>query len=115
LSPRYLEEHCLLPLGIDGDGALALAAGGTLDDTVRDELARLYGRPLRIVEAPEGEIRAAILGAHREVAAPPNGSGAATLGDRADETSDDLRALASQGPVITIVNVMLTDALRAEA
>ena len=63
LSPRYLDEHCVLPLGIDADGALATAVGGPLDSTVSDELARLFGRPLRLVQLPAGEIQAAILSA----------------------------------------------------
>ena len=66
LSPRYLEEHCVLPLSIDADGTLATAVGGPLDPTVADELSRLFGRPLRLVELPAGEIQAAILSTQRE-------------------------------------------------
>jgi type II secretory ATPase GspE/PulE/Tfp pilus assembly ATPase PilB-like protein len=115
LSPRYLEEHCLIPLAIDADGALTAAAGRPLDATVVDELARLFDRPVRLVDAPAAEIHAALLAARPvtpaatdvAIAAPDEGNGAVALGD--------LRALANQAPVIQFVNVMLLDALRAGA
>src|SRR5512134_82036 len=91
LSPRYLDEHCVLPLGIDADGALSTAVGGPLDPTVTDELARVFGRRLRLVEMPVAEIQAAILSAPREPAAE--------AGDALDGAADgveDLRALANQ-------------------
>jgi hypothetical protein len=52
LSPRYLDEHCLLPLGIDRDGTLITAIGRQVDPTVTDELTRLFRRPLRLVQYP---------------------------------------------------------------
>ncbi|MBM4184957.1 MAG: type II/IV secretion system protein [Gemmatimonadetes bacterium] len=117
LSTRYLDEHCVLPLGIDADGALATAVGGPLDPTVSDELVRLFGRRLRVIEMPAGEIQAATLSAQREADAA-SGDGLVTPnapnGDEGDAL-DDLRALASQAPVIKLVNVMLLDALRARA
>ena len=105
LSTRYLDEHCLLPLGLEPDGALATAVGGPLEPTVMDELSRLFGAPLRLIEMPAGEIQAAILAAQQDTT-PRNGGG---------DTLDDLRALADQAPVIQIVNMMLLDALRANA
>ena len=116
LSPRYLDEHCLLPLGIGDDGAVITAVGRTLDPTVTDELSRLYGRPLRLVSHPAAEIQAAVLAARRtdtaamsaepDLGAPPNG---------ADAPLDDLRSLATQAPVIKLVNVLILDALKASA
>ena len=113
LSPRYLEEHTLLPLGVDSDGALVLAVGATPDSTVLDELGRLFERPIRLVEHPVGEIQAALLTAEREPAADALSSVGVTDGD--EEPLDDLRALAGQEPVIRLVNVTLLDALRAGA
>ena len=54
LSPRYLEEHTLLPLGVDDDGAVLLAVSGVPDWTVLDELSRLFKRPIRLVEHAAG-------------------------------------------------------------
>jgi type II secretory ATPase GspE/PulE/Tfp pilus assembly ATPase PilB-like protein len=116
LSPRYMDEHRLLPLAVDPDGALAVAVGGALDPTVSDELVRVFGRPLRLVEAPAGEIQAAILSVRRQSPAPggePEAGPAAANDDGA--APDDLRALANQAPVIKMVNALLLDALRGRA
>ena len=116
LSPRYLDEHCLLPLGIGDDGALITAVGRPLDPTVTDELSRLYRRPLRLVQHPAAEIQAAVLAARRSdaesIAAEPD-SPAGLNGVEAP--LDDLRALATQAPVIKLVNVLILDALKANA
>jgi general secretion pathway protein E len=120
LSSKYLEEHCLIPLGIDDDGAVIVAAGEALDPTVVDELSWTYGRQIRLADAPAAEIHTAILAAqHHTVGAGP-GKAAADL--RAsdlevvaseDDALDDLRALANQAPVIKLVNSMILEALRA--
>ena len=113
LSPRYLEEHTVLPLGVDTDGALVLAVGAVPDSTVLDELGRLFERPIRLVEHPIGEIQAALLTAERVT--PSDDAMAVAASDSDDEPLDDLRALAEQEPVIRLVNVTLLDALRAGA
>jgi type II secretory ATPase GspE/PulE/Tfp pilus assembly ATPase PilB-like protein len=106
LSPKYLEEHCLLPVAIGDDGVLVVAAGTALDPVVRDELRRAYGRPIRTVEAPAAEIHAAVM---------------STAGDTTDTAGidppgiDDLPAMAAQAPVIKLVNVILLEALRVRA
>jgi general secretion pathway protein E len=117
LSPRYLDEYCLLPLGVEADGALALAVGGPLDPTVHDELTRVFQRPIRLVNVPAAEIRAALLGARRDLTTGggPIAASDAEVGTDGAESIGDLRALAGQAPVITLVNVMLLDALRAGA
>jgi type II secretory ATPase GspE/PulE/Tfp pilus assembly ATPase PilB-like protein len=115
LSPRYLDEHCVLPLGIDPDGALATAVGGPLDPTVSDELIRIFGRRLRLIPMPAGEIQAAILSARRATVTPENGTAETASADSEATGGEDLRALASQAPVIKLVNATLLDALRARA
>ena len=114
LSPRYLEEHCLIPLGIADDGVLEIAVGQGLEASAADELARLYKRKLRAVEVPRGEVIAAIMSATRsdviETSTRTNG-----VSDPADGALDDLEALANQAPVIKLVNVLLLDALRMGA
>jgi type II secretory ATPase GspE/PulE/Tfp pilus assembly ATPase PilB-like protein len=111
LSPRYLEEHALLPLDIGADGALRVAAGAPLHPTVLDELARLYGATILVVDVPRGEIQAAILAVTRD-RSPETPAIAAT---QTSIATDDLRALANEAPVVQLVNVTLLDALRAGA
>jgi len=119
LSPKYLEEHCLLPLEIDGTGELVVAVGGPLDPSTQDELGLLYERPLRFVEVASDEIHAAVMSAQADAAGD---EGAADLGAadvqvlaQDDDALDDLRALASQAPVIRLVNLSLLEALRHRA
>jgi general secretion pathway protein E len=113
LSPRYLDQHCLLPLDAAGDGPVRIAVGRPLDPLVADELRLLFGRPIAQVEVPAAELEAAILSAQSE-----RGAEALDLetvespaADAEPEALDDLRALASRAPVIKLVNLMLLEAL----
>jgi type II secretory ATPase GspE/PulE/Tfp pilus assembly ATPase PilB-like protein len=115
LSVAYLEEHCLIPASAEADGALLVAAGRPLDPTVVDELARLYARPVRVVDAPAAEIQAALLATRRETPAAVAAVNGAGNGADHSVALGDLRELANQAPVIQFVNVMLLDALRAGA
>jgi len=119
LSPKYLEEHCLLPLAVSDAGELLVAAGEPLDPTVVDELCWTYGRRVKLVDAPAAEIHAAILSAQSaatpEVQATDLRGGDLVVLAEEEETLDDLRALASQAPVIKLVNVMILEALRARS
>ncbi|AHG91940.1 type II secretion system protein E [Gemmatirosa kalamazoonensis] len=111
LPAAWLAAHLVLPLGIADDGALLVAAAGTPDPTVRDELARRFGRRLRLVDAPAAELEAALLAARPEAAVDVAVDGDAEY----DDASGDLRALANQAPVVRLVNVLLLDALRLGA
>ncbi|MEJ2237801.1 MAG: GspE/PulE family protein [Gemmatimonadales bacterium] len=117
LSPKYLEQHCLLPLEVATDGTLRVAVGGALDPTVVDELRLTFRRPVKLLEVPAAEIAAAILSAQSET--EPADLHLETVdvavGDGKREALDDLRALASQAPVIKLVNLMLLEALEHRA
>jgi general secretion pathway protein E len=119
VSPKYLEEHSLLPLGVAEDGSLLLAVGSPLDPDVAYELRQTYGRRLTLVQAPAAEIHSAILSASNEApttlrAADLRAADVELFG--AEEGAiDDLRTLASQAPVIKLVNVILLEALRLRA
>ena len=115
LSPRYLEEHCLVPVGISDAGALVVAAAAPPDPTVIDELAWLYERPVTIVDAPAEDIQAAVMSAQSESAAEVKASDSLIVLSDEEEHIDDLRALASQAPVIKLVNLLILEALRARA
>jgi type II secretion system protein E len=118
VSPKYLEEHTLLPLAVAEDGSLLVAVSGPLDPSVADELRQTYGRRISLVEVPAAEIQSAILSASNE---PPNMRAADLRAADVEvlapeeEAIDDLRALASQAPVIKLVNVILLEALRLRA
>ncbi len=117
LSPRYLDQHCLLPLGTAEDRSLLVAAGEAVSESTLDELELLFERPIRLIDANAAEIRAAILAVRRDGTPPAstavNGTSATATQD--DVSLDDMRTLASQAPVVRLVNVLLLDALRAHA
>ena len=108
LPARWLEQHAVLPLGVNDEGAVVLAAAALPDATVLDALEHIFRRPIVTVLHPAGELRAALLTAERQAPA------AGDAGD-GEPPLDDLRALAAQEPVIQLVNVTLLDALRAGA
>ena len=116
LSPRYLEQHALLPLRVEEDGHLVVAIGAQPHPMVVDELCWTFDAPVRTVAVDPGELHSAILAAGDD--APPAAdfrSGDLELLGEEDDTLDDLRALASQPPVIKFVNTMILEALRARA
>ncbi len=114
LSPKYLDEHCLIPLSITAGDELLVAAGAPLDPTVIDELAWTYERPVRVIEAPAAEIHAAVMSAQSDAPVESDGRDVELVAE--DEANiDDLRALANQTPVIKLVNLIVLEALRARA
>jgi len=120
LSPKYLEEYCLLPLAVTDSGDLLVAAGMDLDPTVLDELSWAYERPVKLVQAPAAEIHTAVLSSQAESVADVRATDLQVGGDlvvlsEEEATIDDLRALASQAPVIKLVNLLILEALRARA
>jgi len=119
VSPKYLEEHTLLPLGVADDGSLLVAVGCPLDPYVAYELRQTYGRRLSLVQAPAAEIHSAILSAASEAPATLRAAdlraGDLEVLAPEEEAIDDLRTLASQAPVIKLVNVILLEALRLRA
>jgi general secretion pathway protein E len=119
LSPKYLDEHCLIPLSITDADELVVAAGAPLDPTVLDELSWTYERPIRLIDAPAAEIHAAVMSAQADApvdsTVPDPRGGDLVLLTEDEATIDDLRALANQTPVIKLVNLLILEALRARA
>ena len=119
LSPRYLEEHCLLPLEVNDDGRLTVAVGQQLDPTVLDELRFIFERQLELIDVPAAEIQAAVMSSQDESSSGPETMDLQTadlqiLGPE-DDALDDLRSLASQPPVIKLVNLTVLEAFKHRA
>src|SRR5579862_3162412 len=115
LSPKYLEEHCLVPVAVNEAGALVVAAGVPPDVTVIDELSWYYERPVTVIEAPAAEVQAAVMSAQSEAASDVKATDSLVVLSDEEEEIDDLRALANQAPVIKLVNLLILEALRARA
>ena len=112
LPARWLEEHAVLPLTIDGGVAL-VAADGAIAPLVEDALQRALGAPIRHVAVHATDIRAALIGAPRGHRTAGNADD--PLRGETPESLDDLRAQASREPVVQVVNAMLAEAVRAGA
>jgi general secretion pathway protein E len=117
LSPKYLEQHGILPLELS-DGTLVVAAGGPLDPTTLDELSWTFGSRVKVVDAPAAEIHGAIMSAAGEALTDGQqdlrGADVEVVAEE-QEAFDDVRALADQAPVIKLVNLMILEALKARA
>ncbi len=112
LPSPWLEEHLVVPLRVEPDGAVVVAAGRRLDVTVTDELARVFGGAVRVVEVSAHDVQAALMGAQR--AADGIDTEAASVA--ADDIGlGDLRARANDAPVVQLVNAVLGDAVRSGA
>jgi general secretion pathway protein E len=109
---RWLEEHAVLPLELNGEAA-RVAADGPVPPHVQDTLERVLQATVTWEPASAGDIRAAVLAAPRTAT---EGVGElSTLSGDAVESLDDLRALASREPVVQVVNAILAEAARTGA
>jgi len=121
LSPKYLREHRVLPIEIK-DGVLTVAMTDPTDPYTVDDLRMSTGYAVSICLAKEREILEAIDQFY--------GDGQATMekivkgyqeeegglpGDDHREDVDHLRDLASEAPVIQLVNLLITRAVEARA
>ncbi|HLC04908.1 MAG TPA: type II secretion system ATPase GspE [Anaerolineales bacterium] len=121
LSPKYLREHRVLPIELK-DGVLTVAMTDPTDPYTVDDLRMSTGHAISICLAKEREILEAIDQFY--------GDGQATmekivkgyqeeegglLGDDHREDVDHLRDLASEAPVIQLVNLLITRAVEARA
>jgi general secretion pathway protein E len=120
LSPKYLREHRVLPIEIK-DGVLTVAMTDPTDPYTVDDLRMSTGYAVSICLAKEREILEAIDQFY--------GDGQATMekivkgyqeeegglpGDDREDV-DHLRDLASEAPVIQLVNLLITRAVEARA
>ena len=123
LTLEYLEQQRVLPLAAD-DGRVVVACAGEPDEQVLGELAVLFDAPVETAPADEHELIAAA----RRLYAPEEATAAeliAGLEEEAttssssssadEESAHDLEALANQAPVVRLVNLLLAEAVAAQA
>jgi len=118
ITPELLEEHGILPLGVE-DHVLRLGTWrGDVDPDVVYELEALAGARIELEPVSEDEARATIRRVYGESSAQSLIDRFDTGGDAAGSDSpaiDDLRALANEAPVIRLVSMLLSEALAARA
>jgi general secretion pathway protein E len=119
LSPQYMRQYRFCPLAVE-DGVLVVACADPTDPTIVDELRGTLGLDVKLAVATEASIGEAI---ERYFGA---GSTAVqkvieTMGDedRGDEAGGEdltsLRDMAFDAPVIRLVNLLIENAIKANA
>jgi general secretion pathway protein E len=120
VSPKYLREHKVFPIEIK-DGVLTVAMGDLVDPYTLDDLRLSTGCAIKVCLAKEREILEAIDQHYGEgettIEKIVKGYGEEEGGPSADdrEDVDHLRDLASEAPVIQLVNLLITRAVEARA
>jgi len=120
LSPKYLREHRVLPIELK-DGVLTVAMTDPTDPYTIDDLRMSTGHAVSICLAKEREILEAIDQYYGEgqtsiekiVKGYSDEEGGPSSEEREDV--DHLRDLASEAPVIQLVNLLITRAVEARA
>ena len=121
LNVEYLEFNGVLPISV-GDGRLLVATWlPEPDPQVIDDLQFVFDAEVEIVQALEGDLRAAIRRAYSGQSVTVEGMIAGLATDEShvkagEETPiDDLVHLANEAPVVKLVNLLLLEALEARA
>ena len=118
LTPEFLEEHGVLPLGV-ADHVLRLGTWrGDVDADALYELEALSGARAELEPVNEDDARAAIRRVYGESSAQSliaAMGGQQSVADAEAPAIDDLRALANEAPVIRLVSMLLSEALAARA
>ncbi|UCF37270.1 MAG: type II secretion system ATPase GspE [Acidobacteriota bacterium] len=121
-SVKFMRECRFIPIGVVDESELVLAMADPLDRSTLDAV-RLYSKfkTLKIVLAPESEIldliekfygnQASSLG---RIVEGIGEDGADGLGDESDDI-EHLKDLASEAPVIRLVNLIISRAIEARA
>ncbi len=113
IAPRFLRSARALPLAVE-DGVLVLALADPLDRFTTDAIAAATGLQVRIEVAVPIELEAALdrLCPAEDAAARPD---AETGGDPLEEDAERLKDLASEAPVIRLVNQIIARAVETQA
>ena len=118
LKPKFLRKVHALPI-VESEGRAVLAMADPLDVFTRNAVASALGRPVAVAVAVPIELEAAF---DRLYSEPGNGvDGEAMLdavvadAEPAEEDAERLKDLASEAPVIRLVNQMIARAVETHA
>jgi general secretion pathway protein E len=116
----FYRQQKVFPIAVS-DGGVKVAVSDPLNLQPLDDLAVFLGAPVEPVLSSERELMAAInrffdreTGSTEQVMQDLEGEDLGAIADEIEET-DDLLDLASEAPVIRLVNSILTQAVRARA
>jgi general secretion pathway protein E len=112
LNPRFLRGARAMPVAVEHD-QLVVAAADPLDPFVPASIAAATGRPVVLEVAVPIEIEAAFDRLYREDASEPEAGGDAEA--PLEEDAERLKDLASEAPVIRLVNQIIARAVETQA
>jgi general secretion pathway protein E len=118
LKPKFLRKARALPIAATADGAV-LAMSDPLDEFARNATAAALGQPVRVAVAVPIELEAAFERLYAE--AEGDGNPAEPLeetdsdAEPAEEDVERLKDLASEAPVIRLVNQLIARAVETRA
>ena len=113
ITPRYMRQFSFVPLTLEND-VLTLAMGDPLDFETLATVRNATGFEVAAVLSAEQEILDAIDKHHGEEEAEQEGPGFGVDGDESAEI-EHLRDMASEAPVIRLVNAMISAAIEKRA
>jgi general secretion pathway protein E len=111
IADSFLRAHEIVPLTADETG-VTVACWDTLDDYASKALAFACDRPITWVIATRSQIQHALAGSEPSAASTESNAGVAAL---EDDELDRLKDLASEAPVIRLVQRVIDDAVRQKA
>jgi len=114
LTPRFLRTARAMPIALDGD-VLTVAATDPLDPFLPAAIAAATGKRVHVEVAVPIEIEAAFDRLYRDDAAPDHAATAEDGGAPSEDDAERLKDLASEAPVIRLVNQMISRAVETQA
>jgi len=116
LSPKYLRQYEACPVSLEGS-TLTVATANPTNPLLVDELRQTLGLQIKLCVAPAEAILAAIertYGASTALQKIVEGMGPVDESDR-EEDITQLRDMAFEAPVVRLVNLLIEEAVTAEA
>jgi general secretion pathway protein E len=117
LSPKYLKQYAVCPVSVDA-GVLTVATSDPLNPVIVDDLRQSTGLEVRVVVSSPEAITEAIDRTYEGAASPlqriVEGMEDDRVGD-GDEDVNHLRDMAFEAPVVRLVNLLVENAIAAEA
>ncbi len=114
LTSRFLRSARALPLAVE-NGSMALAVADPLDPFTPAAVAAAVGRPVAIEIALPIELEAALGRLYPEDAATGEGAGDTDAGVPLEDDAERLKDLASEAPVIRLVNQIISRGVETQA
>src|SRR5215470_1340049 len=116
LSPKYLRQYEACPVSLEGT-TLTVATADPTNPLLVDELRQTLGLQIKLCVAPQEAILQAIertYGASTALQKIVEGMGPLDEGER-EEDITQLRDMAFEAPVVRLVNLLIEEAVKAEA